>query len=535
VDARHKAGHDEEMHDDQQPVFHFLAARDKDVTRIDTHAASVFLSGNRALKVKRAVRFPFLDFSTLDKRKVACEAEIEVNKPYAPAIYRGVVAITRETDGTLTIDGQGTPVEYAVDMTRFDETQTLDHVAADGRIDDALAGRLGHAVARAHTIAPAMRDADFAATLDDIIAQNDGELAGFPDLFDTDAVKILTTASRAALNRLRPLIEAREQDGCVRRCHGDLHLGNLVLIDHAPVLFDALEFNEKLATIDRFYDLAFLLMDLIERDLAPQATTVLNRYLTDFGDDGDLDALVLLPLLMSLRAAIRAKVTAARPKRDAAFDGRARDYFALAQKLIAPPAPQLIAVGGLSGTGKSVLARALAAHVPPLPGAVWLRSDVIRKQLFGKTETEKLPPEGYTAEVTARVYEALAARAARVVAAGHSVIADAVFARADERKQIEQAAPGMFQGLFLTADLATRIARVGDRHGDASDADAKVVRAQEDYDLGDLTWTRVDASGTPEETLQKALATSRAIDPSPASPQKRLGTLSHKGSGERKQ
>lgn len=495
---------------DQQPVFDFLASGGN-VTRIDTHAASVFLSGDRALKVKRAVRFPFLDFSTLDKRKAACVAEIEVNKPYAPAIYRGVVAITREQDGRLAIDGQGTPVEYAVDMSRFDESRTLDHLAAQGRIDEALADRLGRAVAKAHQIAPAMRDVKFAAALDEIITQNDGELLGFAALFDAAAVKALTAASRAALLRLRPLLDARERDGCVKRCHGDLHLGNLVLIDDQPMLFDAIEFNDKLAIIDRFYDLAFLLMDLIERGLAPAATIVLNRYLIDIGDDSDLDALALLPLLMSLRAAIRAKVTAARPHRDADLEARARDYFALAQQLIAPPPPRLVAVGGLSGTGKSVLARALTVHIPPLPGAVWLRSDVIRKELFGKigilAETEALPPEAYTPAVTKRVYGALTEKAARILAAGHSVIADAVFARADERAKIEQAAPKAFQGLFLTADLNTRLTRVGGRKGDASDADAKVARAQEAYDLGELTWDQVDASGTPGETLRKALAT----------------------------
>lgn len=498
------------MTDNQYAVFDFLATRERDVKRIDTHAASVFLSGDRALKVKRAVRFLFLDFSTLEKRKAACEAEIEVNKPYAPKIYHGVVAITREVDGSLALNGKGTPIEYAVDMARFDETQTLDHVADQDGIDDTLAGQLGCVVARAHKIAPVKRDASFATTLDEIIAQNDAELGGSTDLFEAKAVKALTVASCAALDRLRPLLATRERAGHVRRCHGDLHLGNLVLIDNEPMLFDAIEFNDKLAVIDRFYDLAFLLMDLIERGLAPAATIVLNRYLTETGDDGDLDALALLPLFMSLRAAIRAKVTAARPNRNAVLEQRARDYFALAQRLIAPPPPKLIAVGGLSGTGKSVLARALAAHVPPLPGAVWLRSDVIRKQLFGKVETEALPPEGYTTEVTARVYETLTARAARVIAAGHSAIADAVFARAGERAQIEQAAPSAFRGLFLTADLDTRLARVGNRTGDASDADARIARAQEAYDLGDMTWTKVDASGTPEETLRNARSTMTA-------------------------
>lgn len=499
----------------QQPVIDFLADPASHSTglggaavkRIDTHAASVFLAGDRVLKIKRAVRFPFLDYSTLDKRRVACEAEIEVNRLYAPNIYRGVVPITRAQDGRLTIGGDGKAVEWAVEMRRFDETQTLDHLAEKGGIELALADALGRAVAKAHDVVPVVKDAGFANTLAEIIEQNDGELRAAPDLFASGNVDALTASSRAALARLRPLLDTRERNGCVHRCHGDLHLGNIVLIDNAPVLFDAIEFNPKLATIDVFYDLAFLLMDLIERDLIAVANAVLNRYLAETHRDSDLDALVTLPLLMSLRAAIRAKVTAARPNRDAEMDNSARAYFALARQLLAPPAPMLIAVGGLSGTGKSRLARALATDISPLPGAILLRSDVMRKTLFGVPETEHLPASAYTPEVTARVYAALAAKARRVLAAGHSVIVDAVFAKRAERDAIAEIAPGIpFRGLFLTADLDTRIARVGARKGDASDADPAIARAQEQYDLGALEWTEIDASGTPEETLRRSQA-----------------------------
>lgn len=501
------------MSDNQQPVIDFLADPathgGSPVKRIDTHAASVFLTGQRALKIKRAVRFPFLDFSTLDKRKAACEAEIEVNRLYAPAIYRGVVAITR-ADGKLAIGGSGEPVEWAVEMARFDETQTLDHLAENGRIDAALADALGRAVAKAHAAVPVVGDAGFADTLAEIIDQNNGELRAAPDLFAGDEVDALTVASRGALERLRPLLDARERDGCVRRCHGDLHLGNIVLIDKAPVLFDAIEFNPTLATIDVFYDLAFLLMDLIERDLAAAANAVLNRYLAERNSDSDLDALAALPLMMSLRAAIRAKVTAARPHRDAATEKSARDYFALARRLIAPPKPMLVAVGGLSGTGKSVLARTLASAIMPLPGAIHLRSDVKRKAMFGVAETERLPEQAYTPEVTACVYAALADKARRVLAAGHSAIVDAVFAKQAERDEIAKAAAGTpFLGLFLTADIAVRVARVGGRSGDASDADATIARAQERYDLGMLAWTEIDASDTPEDTLRRGRAALR--------------------------
>jgi aminoglycoside phosphotransferase family enzyme/predicted kinase len=496
----------------QQPVMDFLADpashAGQPVTRIDTHAASVFLSGDRALKIKQAVRFPFLDFSTLAKRKAACEAELAVNRPFAPAIYRRVVAITREADGGLTLGGNGTPVEWAVEMSRFDENETLDHLADAGRIDADLADALGRAVARAHDVVKPARGFGFADALHEIIAQNTAELREEPKLFPAEQVEALDKATRAAFARVRALLEARERDGQVARCHGDLHLGNIVLIDGAPVLFDAIEFDPKIATGDVLYDLAFLLMDLIERGLQGAANVVFNRYLIERARDDDLDGLAALPLFLSVRAAIRAKVTAARAKHAGdrkATEQSARGYFALAIKLLAPAEPQCVAVGGLSGTGKSVLARALAPNLKPAPGAVVLRSDIARKRLFGKPETEKLPAEAYTKEVTAKVYGSLADKARRVLAAGHSAIVDAVFAEGFERADVAQAAAGHgFHGLFLTADLATRVARVGARVADASDADADVARLQEQDDLGALDWRTVDASGTPEETLERA-------------------------------
>ena len=278
------------------------------------------------------------------------------------------------------------------------------------------------------------------------------------------------------------------------------------------MLFDAIEFDPKIATGDVLYDLAFLLMDLIERGLKPAANIVLNRYLSETRRAEDLDALAALPLFLSLRAAIRAKVAADARGRRAPnardIEQSARAYFALAGRLLAPPPPRLLAVGGLSGTGKSLLARALAAEILPEPGAVVLRSDVERKALFGLAETDRLPQTAYAREVTARVYAALTDKARRVLAAGHSAIVDAVFADAGERAAIAQAArPGEFHGLFLTADLSVRLARVGERKGDASDADAAVARQQEQYDLGaHANGHRSTPPATPEETLRRARA-----------------------------
>jgi aminoglycoside phosphotransferase family enzyme/cytidylate kinase len=499
----------------QQPVIDFLGDAANHggapVKRIDTHAASVFLAGDRALKIKRAVRFPFLDFSTLGKRRAACEAEIRVNRAFASAIYRGVVPITRDSAGRLALAGKGEPVEWAVEMRRFDESQTLDRLAESGRIDEGLADRLGRTVAAAHRVAPTVTSAHFTETLADIIAQNETELAAEPDLFSLEDLRALAAATRDAFDRVKPLLQARERAGLVRRCHGDLHLGNVVLIEGKPVLFDAIEFDDRIATGDVLYDLAFLLMDLIERGLRPAANIVFNRYLIETQRVHDLDALAALPLFMSVRAAIRAKVTAARRKHSDAREKLSRDarsYADLARELLQAAKPKLVAIGGLSGTGKSLLARTLAPEIMPMPGAVVLRSDIERKTLFGVAETETLPKSAYTAEATAKMYATLAAKARRVVAAGHSAIVDAVFAQPGERADIAKAADSAdFAGLFLTADLQSRLERVGTRTGDASDANAAVVKDQEKFELGRINWARVDASGTPEETFIRARVT----------------------------
>jgi uncharacterized protein len=501
----------------QEPILAWLADPanhgGQTVKRIDTHAASVFLAGERVLKVKRAVRFPFLDFSTVEQRKAACAAEIEVNRPFAPDIYRGVVAITRAPDGTLALDGRGEPIEWAVEMRRFDETRTLDHLAGQGRIDAALADALGRAVAAAHAAAPAVEPGPWIDAMGAYIEEHVLEFGKTPDLFRPADVEALARAGRAALARIRPLLIDRGERGLVRRIHGDLHLGNIALIEDRPVLFDAIEFSPLIGSGDVLYDLAFLLMDLSDRGLARAANIVFNRYMAQSRRDEDIDALAALPFYLSMRAAIRAKVTAERRERAADAERaviaeRAHSYFKLALRALEPQAPVLVAVGGRSGTGKSALARALAPALAPIPGALVLRSDAQRKALYQKDETETLPPPAYAPEVTARVYTTIADKARRAIAAGHSAIIDAVFAKPQEREVADRSAAVLgtaLQGFFLDSPLATRLKRVGARSGDASDADAEVARAQESYELGALDWKRIDASGTPEQTLKQVV------------------------------
>ncbi|MGA7809830.1 AAA family ATPase [Bradyrhizobium sp.] len=454
------------------------------------------------------MRFPFLDYSTLAKRKTACDDEIRVNRQFAPQVYRRVVPITRDSDGHLGIDGAGTPIEFAVEMARFDERQTIDHLAEAGPLDAGLVDGIADAIANSHKVAPRADAVRWIRSIAGIIADNTAaSLAA--GRFAADEIDDLHKASLAAFSRIRGCLEQRGRQGQVRRCHGDLHLANIVLIDQKPVLFDAIEFDETIASIDVLYDLAFALMDLLRYRRRAEANRLFNRYLSITPPE-NLDALSALPLFLSMRSAIRAHVLLVRLDRatsdQAGIIETAGAYFGLARASIHPPAPMLIAVGGLSGTGKSVLARALAPLVAPLPGAVVLRSDVLRKQLFAVGETERLPANAYDAEVGAQIYDTMARRASQVLAQGHSVIVDAVFAREAERAAIRDAARRAdtgFVGLFLVADLATRQSRVERRKADASDATPEIAELQETYDAGTIDWEVVSAAGTPEAVLQE--------------------------------
>jgi hypothetical protein len=502
----------------QQRVFAFLTdpAIHRQVHRIDTHAASVFLEGDRALKIKRAVRFPFLDYSTLEKRKAACEEEIRINRAFAPQIYHRVVPITQNALGSLAIGGDGTPVEYAVEMSRFDESRTFDRLAKAGAPDPDLVDALAEAIAVSHSVAPPAPAGPWIASIPGIV---DGNTFAFraAGCFAAGDIDDLGEATRSAFLRIGALLERRGRQGYVRRCHGDLHLANIVLIDQKPVLFDAIEFDATIASVDVLYDLAFPIMDFIRHGRQAAANGLLNRYLRQTASD-HLDALAALALFMSLRAAIRAHVLLAQLDRSGPDNAdvlrSAQSYFELARALIHPPAPMLVAIGGLSGTGKSVVARALAPGVMPQPGAVVLRTDVLRKQHFQVKETDRLPASAYRPDITERIYEALVQGAGRVLSQGHSAVVDAVFADASERAAIGDAARKLnvgFAGLFLVADLATRLNRVDRREHDASDATTEIAGLQENYDIGAIDWTIIDAKGTQEQTLKNCQSELEAV------------------------
>jgi len=486
-----------------------------EVGRIDTHAAIVFLAGDEVYKIKRAVTFPFLDYGRLEQRQAACAREVEINRLTAPDLYLGAVAVTREDDGSLALGGSGAPVEWAVHMRRFDEKATLDLLAADGRLDTGLVDGLAERVAELHDRAPAVtrhQPADFVAW---VARENCTEMRDYPHLFPDDAVSDLLARTDAALETHRDLIEARAKAGFLRRCHGDLHLGNVALIDGKPVIFDAIEFSEDIATIDVLYDLAFLLMDLWERGMRTHANRVLNRWLVARRTVEDLDGLALLPLFMSMRAAIRAKVAGPRSSHQsgdekARTEAEARRMFAAARRFLDPDPARLVAIGGLSGTGKTTVAMGIAAAIGPAPGAVVVRSDVMRKILADVAETERLPAESYTAAASATVYAEIDRWAGRALAARHAAILDAVHSKPEERTAacaLARSAGVRFDGIWLEAPEETLIARVSGRTGDASDANAAVVRKQLAYDTGTVGWATVETGDGSQAAITKTLQT----------------------------
>jgi aminoglycoside phosphotransferase family enzyme/predicted kinase len=488
---------------EQAAVIAFLAdPRTHDaptVERVDTHGSVVFIACDHAWKLKRAVRFAYMDFSTLAKRRSACQAEQRLNRRTAPDIYLAVEAVMRRPDGTLAVGGVGEEVDWLVVMRRIDQDTLFDRMAERGALTPDLMRGLADAIADFHGGAERRTDQGGADALRRVIDDNMAELGEHPDLFPSDRIAHLADRSRSALEGGAALLDRRRDDGFVRFCHGDLHLRNICLFGGRPTLFDCIEFNDEIAIIDVLYDLAFLIMDLEHRGLRPLAGALFNRYLER---TGDFDGLALLPLFLSVRAAVRAKVDASAaaaqpdPEQVDRLRRSASAYFAHALTFLETPRPLLIGVGGLSGSGKTTLARRLASDVGPVPGAVVLRSDVIRKQLCGVAETDRLPPERYDEATTRRVYDELAVRARRILKAGHAVIVDAVNARAEERAVLERTAAEAgagFLGLWLEARPETLLTRIRQRVNDASDATEDVVQRQLAYATGPINWTRIDA------------------------------------------
>jgi uncharacterized protein len=500
--------------EDQGDAIAFLSKPDTygltaPVEIMETHISRIFLAGDRAYKMKRAVKLPYADFSTASLRLAACDKEVELNARTAPGLYLGVRRLTREKGGGVVFAGDGELIDAVVEMVRFDQKCLFNRMAAAGDLTPRLMTRVARMIALFHRTAPVVHADGGAANMEGVLDINE---AGFATshVFGSAELETFNAAFRRALARHANLLDRREKAGKVRRCHGDLHLRNISLLDGEPRLFDCIEFNERIATVDVLYDLAFLLMDLWHRGFAELANLVANRYLDEADDE---DGFALLPFFMAVRAAVRAHVTATQVEEgaDAAggLAGEARSYFDLARTLLVKKPARLIAIGGLSGSGKTTVAEALAAHLGAPPGARIVESDRIRKAMHGVPAETRLPVEAYRTEVSDRVYREMTWRAGLILAQHGAVVADAVFDRKPNRDLIEKAAQeagAPFAGMWLDADPTTLWQRVAARQCGPSDATVDVLSRQLERKAQGTGWKKVDANGQMRQVVQSILA-----------------------------
>lgn len=482
------------------------------VQRIDTHLSHVFLVGARVYKIKRAVRYDFADFSTLEQRKTACEKEIEINRRTAAKMYLGAVPIYRGPEG-VGWKAAGEIEEWAVEMVRFNTGDQFDQLLSRSALKAGDVERLADKIAAFHLKAAPMIMSGAGDKPEQVIDQIAAALEGRDfGAVRPGAVAHWAKLARAELESCRARLDARGRHGWVRHCHGDLHLANICMFQGEPTPFDAIEFNDEIAEVDVLYDLAFTVMDFVHHGRSDFANLLLNRYLSATRDYAGLR---VMALFQSLRAAVRAMVASlpAQPEETQRLAGR---YFDLALEfLVGESKPQLIAIGGYSGTGKSTLARCLAHALDHHYGAIVLRSDIVRKRLEGRPPETRLGPQAYSERRTEQVYTRLFRDARHALRAGQTVIVDATFLSAAYRKSAErlaQNADAPFTGIWLTAPRDILMGRVEARSGDASDATAAVVLKQLERGGPAQGWRIVDASESPGATLRTTLGVLRDGD-----------------------
>jgi len=497
--------------EDQDAVVAFLSRAESHglagpVELIETHISRIFLVGDRAFKLKRAVKLPYVDFSTYELRLAACEKEVLFNSPTAPGLYLSVRSIRRADDGQLSFGGAGRPVDAVIEMMRFDQAMLADRMALAGQLTPELMTRIAQMIVQFHRMAPVIHANGGAENIAAVLAINE---AGFATshVFAPAAVVAIGKRFRDRLAGHAARLDRREIGGKVRRCHGDLHLRNICMFNGEPRLFDCIEFSDQIATIDILYDLAFLLMDLWHRGFHQLANLVANRYF-DLSDDED--GFALLPFFMAVRAAVRAHVTATQVEdknpNAAALADEARAYFALADALLDEIPPRLIAIGGLSGSGKSTLGDVLAPKLGMPPGARIIESDRIRKAMHRVSAETRLAPSAYRPEISEKVYRDMVHRATMVLEGGGTVVADAVYDRLADREMIEMVARVRnvnFSGIWLDVEPAVLRHRVAARTGGQSDADLAVLEHQLERTHDEVAWHRLDAKRAMESLIEE--------------------------------
>ena len=451
---------------------------------IQTHVSYVLLTGDYAYKLKKPVNFGFLDFSTLDKRQHFCAEELRLNQRGAPELYVEVLAIA-QVENQFHLGGTGQPVEYALKMRQFPQEALLSTMFELGKLDETHMQELGTVVAQYHAKA---QTNDYIRTfgevtqvreaIDENYEQTKKYIGGPQSQTQFEETKLYTDRFFAEPQ----LFTSRIKNNLIRECHGDLHLRNICLWQSKILLFDCIEFNEPFRFVDVMYDVAFTVMDLEARQRPDLGNAFLNKYVEQ---TGDWEGLQVLPLYLSRQAYVRAKVTSfliddatvpSAAKEEAA--ATAAHYYQLAWQYTKPRQGKLILMSGLSGSGKSTVARQLARQL----GAIHIRSDAVRKHLGGIGLFERGGDALYTDEMTKKTYERLLGLGIMLANQGFPVILDAKYDRASLRMDaITSAASHQLplQILHCTAPMEVLRDRLPKRTGDIADATVDLLEAQQ--------------------------------------------------------
>ena len=461
------------------------------VELLETHISWILLTGNYAYKLKKPVSLGFLDFSTLEARRTACEEELRLNRRTAPDLYLEVVPVTG-TETEPRLGGTGRAIDYAVKMREFPQDALLDRVAARGGLRLELMDELAAEVAAFHAqVARAAAGSEFGSPGDVIgqARQNFDQLRSLgPDRESAAALGRLAEWTEREFARRAPAFAARRDAGFVRECHGDLHLRNLLLLDGRIVPFDCIEFNPHFRWIDVMSEVAFLVMDLVDHGFAAHAARFLDAYLEGTGDYAGLGC---LRFYLVYRAMVRAKVAwmrghqlpAGTPERGRA-EGEFGDYLRLAERFVALERRALVLMRGLSGSGKSAFSGLLVEAI----GAIRVRSDVERRRLHGLAAAERTGAAVgggiYGQDATRRTYARLAEIARIVLEAGFPAVVDATFllrADRDALRALAREAGATFAIAACEAPepvLRERIRARARAGGDASEATLDVLARQ---------------------------------------------------------
>jgi aminoglycoside phosphotransferase family enzyme/predicted kinase len=453
------------------------------VQLIETHISWVLLAGDYAYKIKKAINLGFLDYTGLDSRRFYCDEEIRLNRRTAPGIYLDSLAI----GGSLDSPAFGTQpaIEYAVRMHRFASSSLMDELLRRNKISPHHIDNLAAAIVRFHaslSLSDAGSEFGTAASINAAALQNFEQLRLLlADDADRENIAALEAATEAEYAECKETFETRRAQGYVRECHGDLHLGNVVLIGDEPVLFDCIEFNPALRWIDVMNEISFTVMDLLHSEHPEFAWRLLNASLEESGDYGGIS---VLRFYLAYRATVRAKVCAIRAgqagvSKHAKSDERVacRNYLALARQCLGQYRPAMIITHGLPGSGKTTFSQLALEQM----GAIRIRSDVERKRLFGLGTLESSRShvgDIYSPEATRRTYSRLSELAREILSAGFPVIVDAAFLKQDERDVFRKLAQSMsvpFAIASLHAQDSMLRRRIHQRRNDASEADVAVL------------------------------------------------------------